>query len=49
MGHDLIANNPIEIGLLNARVVELGTKHGIETPANFAIEAALRPHEFGEN
>jgi len=49
MGHDLIANNPIEIGLLNARVVELGTKHDIETPANFAIEAALRPHEFGEN
>ena len=49
MGHDLIANNPIEISLLNARVVELGTKHSIKTPANFAIEAALRPHEFGGN
>ena len=49
MGHDLIANNPIEISLLNARVVELGTKHNIKTPANFAIEAALRPHEFGGN
>ena len=49
MGHDLIANNPIEISLLNARVVELGAKHNIETPANFAIEAALRPHEFGGN
>lgn len=47
MGHDLIAGNPIEIGLLNGRVVELGKKHGISTPANFAIEAALRPHENG--
>jgi 2-dehydropantoate 2-reductase len=47
MGHDLIAGNPIEIGLLNGRVVELGIKHGMPTPANFAIEAALRPHEGG--
>ena len=49
MGHDLIANNPIEISLLNARVGELGKTHNIKTPANFAIEAALRPHEFGGN
>ena len=47
MGHDLIAGNPIEIGLLNARVVEMGKQLGIPTPANFAIEAALRPHESG--
>ena len=47
MGHDLIAGNPIEIGLLNGRVVELGKKHGVSTPANFAIAAALKPHEFG--
>ncbi|MEK9676117.1 MAG: ketopantoate reductase C-terminal domain-containing protein, partial [Chloroflexota bacterium] len=47
MGHDLIAGNPIEIGLLNGRVVELGKKHGISAPANFAIESALRPHENG--
>ena len=47
MGHDLIAGNPIEIGQLNGRVVELGKKHGIPTPANFAIEAALKPHELG--
>ncbi len=47
MGHDLIAGNPIEIGLLNARVVEMGKELGIPTPANFAIEAALRPHEMG--
>ena len=47
MGHDLIAGNPIEIGLLNGRVVELGEKHGIPTPANFAIAAALKPHELG--
>ena len=47
MGHDLIAGNPIEIGLLNGRVVELGKKHGIPTPANFAIESALKPHELG--
>ncbi len=47
MGHDLIAGNPIEIGLLNGRVVELGKQHGVPTPANFAIDAALRPHEGG--
>ena len=47
MGHDLIAGNPIEIGLLNGRVVELGHKHSVPTPANFAIEAALRPYESG--
>jgi 2-dehydropantoate 2-reductase len=47
MGHDLIAGNPIEIGLLNARVVEMGKELGVPTPANFAIEAALRPHEGG--
>ncbi len=47
MGHDLIAGRPIEIGLLNGRVVELGEKHGIPTPANFAIAAALKPHEMG--
>lgn len=47
MGHDLIAGNPIEIGLLNGRVVELGKQYGVQTPANFAIEAALRPHELG--
>jgi len=47
MGHDLIAGNPIEIGLLNARVVELGKEYGVATPANFAIEAALRPYEMG--
>ncbi|MCH8909786.1 MAG: 2-dehydropantoate 2-reductase [Chloroflexi bacterium] len=47
MGHDLIAGNPIEIGLLNGRVVELGEKHGVPTPANFAIAAALKPHELG--
>ncbi|MBT3555695.1 MAG: 2-dehydropantoate 2-reductase [Chloroflexi bacterium] len=48
MGHDLIAGNPIEIGLLNARVVEMGKELGVPTPANFAIEAALRPHEDGD-
>jgi 2-dehydropantoate 2-reductase len=47
MGHDLIAGNPIEIGLLNGRVVELGEQYDVPTPANFAIEAALRPHEGG--
>jgi 2-dehydropantoate 2-reductase len=47
MGHDLIAGNPIEIGLLNARVVEMGKELCVDTPANFAIEAALRPHEGG--
>ena len=47
MGHDLLAGNPIEVGLLNGRVVELGKKNGIPTPANFAVAAALMPHELG--
>ena len=47
MGHDLMAGNPIEIGLLNGRVVEIGKQHGVPTTANFAIEAALRPYELG--
>lgn len=47
MGHDVIAGNAIEIGLLNGRVVELGAKHGIATPANFAVTAALMPSEDG--
>jgi 2-dehydropantoate 2-reductase len=49
MGHDLIAGNPIEIGLLNGRVAELGKQHGVPTPANFAITAALKPHEKGRS
>ena len=47
MGHDVIAGNAIEVGLLNGRVVELGAKHGIATPANFAVTAALMPSEDG--
>ena len=47
MGHDVIAGNAIEIGLLNGRVVEMGAKHGIATPANFAVMAALMPSEGG--
>ena len=48
MGHDLIAGNAIEIRLLNGRVTELGRQHGIPTPANFAVTAALMPHENGD-
>ena len=47
MAHDLLAGNPIEIDLLNGRIHELGEQHGIATPANFAITAALKPHEQG--
>ncbi len=47
MGHDLLAGDPIEIDLLNGRVNELGKLHGVPTPANFAITAALKPHEAG--
>ncbi len=49
MAHDLVAGNRIEIALLTGRVVELGQKHNIPTPANFAITAALMPHEMGED
>ena len=34
----------MELESLNGEVVRNGRQHGIETPLNFAIYAALRPY-----
>ncbi|MBI3003151.1 MAG: 2-dehydropantoate 2-reductase [candidate division NC10 bacterium] len=42
--HDLAAGRPLELDALNGKVVELGLRHGVPTPMNFAVTACLRPH-----
>ncbi|MDQ4032841.1 MAG: 2-dehydropantoate 2-reductase, partial [Actinomycetota bacterium] len=42
--HDLAGGRRLELESLNGEVVRRGRKHGIETPLNFAIYAALRPY-----
>jgi 2-dehydropantoate 2-reductase len=44
---DLIAGNRLELPWLGGRVRELGKKHGIPTPANDFIWAALKPFLAG--
>ena len=43
MYYDLAAGRRLELDVLNGTVVRLGNKHGIPTPINFAIYAALKP------
>jgi 2-dehydropantoate 2-reductase len=45
---DLIAGNRLELPWLGGRVRELGKKHGIPTPANDFIWAALKPFMMGK-
>jgi 2-dehydropantoate 2-reductase len=44
---DLAGGRRLELESLNGEVVRLGREHGIETPLNFAIYAALRPYVDG--
>ena len=44
---DLAGGRRLELESLNSKVVGLGREHGIETPLNFAIYAALRPYVGG--
>ena len=37
----------LELESLNGEVVRRGREHGIETPLNFAVYAALRPYVDG--
>src|SRR5919107_2942555 len=46
--HDLAVGRRLELESLNGEVVRRGREHGIETPLNFAIYAALRPYVDGE-
>jgi 2-dehydropantoate 2-reductase len=47
MGNDLIRGNRIELPWFAGKVVELGRRHGIVTPANGFIYAALKPYVNG--
>jgi 2-dehydropantoate 2-reductase len=44
---DLAGGRRLELESLNGEVVRRGREHGIETPLNFAIYAALRPYVDG--
>ena len=47
MAVDLARGNRLELPWLAGKVVELGRKHGIPTPSNGAIFAALKPYANG--
>jgi 2-dehydropantoate 2-reductase len=47
MAVDLSRGNRLELPWLAGKVVELGRKHGIPTPANAAIFSALKPYANG--
>ena len=46
--HDLATGRRLELDALNGKVVELGRRHGILTPMNFAVTACLRPYSHRE-
>ena len=48
MYYDLAAGRRLELDVLNGTVVRLGGQHGIPTPINFAIYAALKPYLNGQ-
>jgi len=45
--HDLAAGRRLELESLNGTVVRLGRNHGVSTPFNMAIYAALKPYVDG--
>ena len=47
MGNDLLRGNRLELPWFAGKVVELGWRHGVETPANGFIYAALKPYVNG--
>ena len=47
MGNDLVRGNRIELPWFAGKVVELGRKHGVATPVNRFVYAALKPHVNG--
>jgi 2-dehydropantoate 2-reductase len=44
---DLEAGRRIELDTFNGAVVRFGRKHGVDTPFNYVIYAALKPYENG--
>lgn len=47
MLHDLQAGKPLELPWLSGAVVRLGQRHGVATPVNRTIVAALKPYVSG--
>ncbi len=47
MGNDLLRGSRLELPWFAGKVVELGRRHGIPTPVNGFIHAALKPHVNG--
>jgi 2-dehydropantoate 2-reductase len=47
MGNDLLRGNRLELPWFAGKVVELGRRHAIATPANGFIYAALKPYADG--
>jgi 2-dehydropantoate 2-reductase len=47
MAHDLERGNRLELDWLAGKVVALGRKHGVPTPANEAVYAILKPYRMG--
>jgi 2-dehydropantoate 2-reductase len=47
MGNDLLRGKRIELPWFAGKVVELGRRHGIPTPVNSFIYAALKPYVNG--
>ena len=47
MGNDLLRGSRLELPWFAGKVVELGRRHGIPTPVNSFIYAALKPHITG--
>jgi 2-dehydropantoate 2-reductase len=45
--HDLVNGRRLELEALHGHAVRLGERHGIPTPALFAVYAALAPHVDG--
>ena len=49
MANDLHAGNRLELDWLAGKVVALGRKYGIPTPAQEAVYAILKPYRMGPN
>ena len=47
MANDLEAGNRLELDWLAGKVVALGRKHGVPTPAQEAVYAILKPYRMG--
>jgi 2-dehydropantoate 2-reductase len=48
MYYDLAAGRRLELNVINGTIVRLGSEHGIPTPINSAIYAALKPYLNGQ-